>query len=516
MTVVKIISGSIQGIDVETVEVETDLQKRPETADASPPRFSVIGLPDAAVRESRERVRSAMKSNDLGWPFANITVNLAPAALRKSGALYDLPIALGVLAASGALKMEQLADTMVVGELGLAGEVRPVRGALPLATHAAKLGLRRLIVPAENAEEAAAASGIEVYGVGQLAEALDFLDGRICLPPVRTDVSGLLERSLDGLPDFRDVKGQEAARRALQIAAAGNHNVLMIGPPGCGKSMIANRLPGIMPPLSLDEALEVSRIYSAAGMLPASPGIITARPFRSPHHTVSDAGLLGGGNGVPRPGEITFAHRGVLFLDELPEFRRNVLEALRQPLENGTVTVARAAGAFLFPCRFMLVAAMNPCPCGFAGSRERQCRCSPVQVAAYRSRISGPLLDRIDMHLELAQLPQQVLASPRQGEDSATMRARVMAARTMQARRFAGTPIPDNAGIYGVWLDRFCALDRQGAEYLGVAMRARNMSARSYDRVLRVARTCADLEGRERISVQDVAEACQYRVLDNG
>ncbi len=516
--VVKITSGSIQGIEVETVEIETDIQPRQESPDpsANATRFSIIGLPDAAVRESRDRVRSAMTCNDLRWPYANITINLAPAALRKSGALYDLPIALGVMAGCGMLEPSSLADTMIVGELGLNGEIRSIRGALPLATHAASLGLRKLLLPAENAEEAAAANGIEVYGVRHLMEAVEFLQGRIGLLPTQTDAAALLETSLQGLPDFLDVKGQESAKRALQIAAAGNHNLLMIGPPGCGKSLIANRLPGIMPPLSLEEALEVSKIYSAAGLLPPSPGLITARPFRSPHHTVSDAGLLGGGNGIPRPGEITFAHRGVLFLDELPEFRRNVLEALRQPLENGTVTVARAAGAFVFPCRFMLVAAMNPCPCGFAGSRTHTCKCSPLQVASYRSRISGPLLDRIDMHIELSPLPQDVLAAPRHGEDSATMRARVVAARRRQQARFAGTPVPDNAGIYGVWLDKFCTLDEAGRQFLSNAMMARHMSARSYDRILRVARTCADLAGREQIAVEDIAEACQYRVLDKG
>jgi magnesium chelatase family protein len=506
------LSGTIQGVTVYTVEVETNCSDK--EVEMGGPVFHVIGLPDAAIRESKERIRSAIWASGLQTPRGNVMVNLAPAAMRKAGALYDLPIALCLIAFKGGLPAQALSDTMVVGELGLNGEVRGIVGALPLAMHAKELGLKRMIVPAENAREAAAVEGLAVYGVGTLAEAV-----RLCchpdqFQPVLVNVRRLFEEAQRSGLDFVDVKGQESAKRALVIAAAGNHNLLMVGSPGVGKSLIANRIPGILPPLALKEAMEVTRLYSIAGLLPKDGGLIVERPFRAPHHTVSDAGLLGGGKGIPHPGEITLAHRGVLFLDELPEFRRNVLEALRQPLENGEVTVARASGAFVFPCRFMLVAAMNPCPCGYYGSPGKHCRCSSIQVQSYRSRISGPLLDRIDLHVEVPPLPKDTLTAKRSGPSSAQLREQILAARAIQLRRFQGTGIWSNADIAGTALDRFCTLTDSARKFLDLALNAKHLSARSYDRILRVARTCADLNGHEQITDAEISEACQYRVLD--
>ena len=506
------LSGTIQGVTVYTVEVETNCSDTP--TDMAGSVFHVIGLPDAAIRESKERIRSAIWASGLQMPRGNVMVNLAPASMRKSGALYDLPIALCLVAFKGGLPGRALENTLVVGELGLNGEVRGVAGALPLAMHAKELGLKRMIVPAENAREAAAVEGLSVYGVETLAEAV-----RLCchpeqIQPMRVDVQMLFEQAQRSGLDFVDVKGQESAKRALVIAAAGNHNLLMVGSPGVGKSLIANRIPGILPPLTLAEAMEVTRLYSIAGLLPKDGGLMVERPFRAPHHTVSDAGLLGGGQNIPRPGEITLAHRGVLFLDELPEFRRNVLEALRQPLENGIVTVARASGAFEFPCRFMLVAAMNPCPCGYYGAPGKRCRCSSIQVQNYRSRISGPLLDRLDLHVEVPPLPKETLTAKRSGPSSAELREQILAARQIQLRRFEGTAIWSNADISGTALDRFCTLTDSARKFLDMALNAKHLSARSYDRILRVARTCADLNGHEEITEAEVAEACQYRVLD--
>lgn len=506
------LSGTIQGVEVCTVEIEVNTSN----LESQEPHFTVIGLADAAVRESRDRVRTALRMNRLFLPPGNITVNLAPAALRKSGALYDLPIALCLCAEGEHLPTDLLSNTLVIGELGLNGEVRPVHGALAMVAHAHGLGLKRAVVPLANVREASAVMGIEVYGVETLRQAVAFFREPLAVRPCHLDLAEIFRTGARNIPDYIDVKGQESAKRALTIAAAGNHNILMIGQPGVGKSLIASRIPGIMPQLSLADALEVTRLYSIAGMLPADAGLITVRPFRAPHHTVSDAGLLGGGTGIPRPGEITLAHRGVLFLDELPEFRRNTLESLRQPLENGTVTIARSAGAYVFPSRFMLVAAMNPCPCGYYGSVERRCRCSPGQVMAYRSRISGPLLDRIDLHIEVPPLPQTQLLGKRNGIDSAQMREQVMVARQRQEQRFAGTDILDNASIAGAAMDHFCALDHASVAFMEQALRAKHLSARSYDRILRVARTVADLAGRAQITEADLAEACQYRCFEQG
>ena len=509
--ITRTLSGSIQGVEVATVEIEDDCSMQ----SASPEKhFNLIGLPDAAVRESRGRVRSALWVNELPMPQGDITINLAPASLRKSGALYDLAIALCITGATRVFPPQALQDTMVVGELGLNGEVRAIPGALPMAMHARDLGIKRILVPKPNAMEAATVQGIEVYGIANIQDAVHLLNAPQDFTPVQVDVEALFQEASHSELDFVDVKGQETAKRAMVIAAAGSHNLLMFGPPGVGKSLIANRIPSITPPLSFVEALEVTKVHSIAGLLPADTGLIVHRPFRSPHHSVSDAGLLGGGSGIPRPGEISLAHRGVLFLDELPEFRRNVLEALRQPIENGVVTIARASGAFTFPCRFMLVAAMNPCPCGYYGSPDHRCHCSPMAIQSYRSRISGPLLDRIDLHVEVPPLPQEVLTSRHNGVTSAQLREVVLRARDIQRKRFEGTGILDNAGIHGVWLDRFCPLGADARNFLRNALDAKHMSARSYDRILRVARTIADLEGVPDINEAHLAEACQYRALD--
>ena len=441
-------------------------------------------------------------------------MNLAPANLKKSGALYDLPIAISICVYKRIVPEAALCETMMVGELGLNGEIRNVHGILPLAMHAKSLGLTRMLVPAGNAREAAAVGGLKVYGANTLHDAIEILRGSASIQPTAMDIDEIFRNALHSRLDFRDVKGQASAKRALVIAAAGNHNVLMVGSPGVGKSLIANRIPGIMPPLTLEESMEVTRLYSIAGLVGTGDGLIVDRPFRAPHHTVSDAGLMGGGTGIPRPGEITLAHRGVLFLDELPEFRRNVLEALRQPIENGYVTVARASGSFTFPSRFMLVAAMNPCPCGYYGSKDHRCTCSPMQVASYRSRLSGPLMDRIDIHLEVPPLPKEVLMSAHEGPCSEELRGQVMEARARQVFRYKGTGIMDNSVVAGAALDKFCALTANGRLFLQKALEAKNLSARSYDRILRVARTCADINGHETITEEEISEACQYRAMD--
>ena len=510
----KAISGTIQGVDVQTVDVEVNTWDNDTPEPGHDSHFNLIGLPDAAIRESRDRVRTALQMNGVPFPTGNTTVNLAPANLRKTGALYDLPIALCICAYRRLVPKEALEETMVVGELGLNGEIRPVSGVLPLAMHAKAMGLRRMVVPHGNAREAAAVREMQVFGARNLKEALAVLSLPEQAVPTVVDIDEMFRNALRERLDFRDVKGQASAKRAILIAAAGNHNILMIGSPGCGKSLIANRIPSIMPPLTLEEAMEVTRLYSIAGLVGPDGGLIVDRPFRAPHHTVSDAGLMGGGTGLPRAGEITLAHRGVLFLDELPEFRRNTLEALRQPLENGCVTIARASGSFTFPSRFMLVAAMNPCPCGYYGSKVQKCRCTPMQVAAYRGRVSGPLLDRVDIHFEVQPLPREVLMSAHTGPSSEEMRGFVLEARERQAFRYRGTGISDNSVVGGVALDRFCALTAAGRLYLQKALAVKNLSARSYDRILRVARTCADLNGHEAISEEEISEACQYRTMD--
>lgn len=503
----KVLSCAVIGVEGFPVTVEVD-------ATGGIPSFDIVGLPDAAVRESRDRARSALANS--GWAVPNnrhITINLAPADLRKEGASFDLPITLGVMLATEQLNPSCLDGYMVSGELSLGGSLSRVRGALSMALAAVNLGCRGIIIPAENAAEAAVVTGIQVVPVSSLSEAIRFLNNELDLEQLMSSVSR--QPVAESVPedDFADVKGQEHAKRALEVAAAGGHNLIMIGPPGSGKTMLAQRLSTIMPPLSLPESIELTRIYSAAGQLGPGVSLITVRPFRSPHHTASYAGLIGGGR-VPRPGEVSLAHQGVLFLDELPEFEREVLEVLRQPLEDGVVSISRAALSLTYPSRFMLVAAMNPCPCGYFGDTQRSCICTPMQVHRYRSRISGPLLDRIDLHVQVPRLRQEDLNDAGTGDSSVSIRERVVAARNVQTRRFEGRHVSCNAAMGSRELRDFCVIDPATRELLTRAMNQFGLSARAYSRTLKLARTIADLVGEENMRREHVAEAIQYRVLD--
>ncbi len=507
----KTYSAAVLGVDAYAIEVEVNT-----TGEGEYSAVSIVGLPDAAVRESRDRVRSAIVNTGYTQPQGLILVNLAPADIKKEGAAYDLPIALGILAADGHLDRERLSRTAVIGELALDGSVRAVKGALPIALTLSRMeDVDALLVPAANVEEAALAASdrVPVYQVNYLSEAIDFLRGTLFMPH-RANLNSYWEQhSSLREPDFAEVKGQAMAKRALEIAATGGHNTLMIGPPGTGKSMLAQRLSGILPEMTLEETLETSKIHSILGLLSSGQPLVNARPFRAPHHTVSDAGLLGGGKN-PMPGEISLAHNGVLFLDELPEFKRNVLEVLRQPLENGEVVVSRASGSYTFPANFILVAAMNPCPCGHYNNPKRACRCTSSQINRYRSKISGPLLDRIDIHVEVAQLDQRELMAAPVGETSAQIRERVIRARWVQLERFRGLGILCNAQMGPRELQQFCKLNRENQTLLRHAIQNYNLSARAYDRILRVARTIADISGSDEISEEHLFEAINYRTLD--
>lgn len=473
------------------------------------PAFDVVGLPDAAVREARERVRAAIKNNGYRFPVSRMTVNLAPADKKKAGTLYDLPMFIGILAADGDID-EPGDDCAFIGELSLSGELRPVYGALPMAIAAARCGVKKLFVPADNAAEAAFADGVSVYPVKNVDELLRLMRGEVNIEPAAAPA---LDTLMEHMPDFSEVKGQENVKRALEIAAAGGHNILIVGPPGAGKSMMAKRLPGILPDMSRGEMIQSTEIYSVAGLTSREHPIVSMRPFRAPHHTVSAAGLSGGGTS-PRPGEISLAHNGVLFLDELPEFRSDVLEVLRQPLEDGEVTVSRVAGTVTYPSRFMLVCAMNPCKCGWYGHPSGRCRCTERDVRRYHSKISGPLLDRIDLIVEVPALDYEELSRRSSAERSADIKKRVNAAREIQRRRFGGDGTMCNAHIGSREMSEICALDAEGEALMHAAFDSMGLSARSYDRILRVARTIADLDGQERISPEHVAEAIQYRTYD--
>ena len=500
----KVLSSALIGIDAILVDVEVDLAP-------GLPAFATVGLPDGAVKESKDRVRAALKNSGYDFPARRITANLAPADIKKEGAAYDLPISIGILAATGVVKPTLLQQYSLLGELSLDGGLKAIRGALSMAVAAKRAGLKGIVLPAENAPEAAVVEGLDIIGATTLSQVVEFLSGREAIAPCCIDLEELFTSGCEYGEDFSEVKGQEHAKRAMEVAASGGHNLIMIGPPGSGKTMLARRIPTILPRMSFEEAIETTKIFSVSGMLEKERALLAVRPFRSPHHTISDVGLIGGGT-TPKPGEVSLAHNGVLFLDELPEFKKNVLEVLRQPLEDGRVTISRSLLSLTYPSRVMLVAAMNPCPCGYLADPIHPCSCTPTQ--RYRSRISGPLLDRIDIHIEVPAVKYRDLADRGEAESSGEIARRVERSRETQIERYKGTRIHCNAQMTPRFIKKFCELDASGNRMLELVTDRLGFSARTYNRILKVARTIADLEGSENIREEHIAEAIQYRSLD--